>query len=147
MILNMRGRRYQSRGLYEAVGMQIISKEALRTWVIQGTSVILTTIFLCHGIAVYLSHVPAWLPMISNCAVLPPETKYLFRLGIVTGSIFLAIESKLIYHANQSFTYSKFGLILGMISAMGLSIVGVVNEENNGIHTMYCNHCYSCILF
>ena len=115
--------------------MQIISKEPLRTWVVQGASVILTTIFVCYGIAVYLGHVPAWLPMISDCAVLPPE-KYLFRLGIVTGAIFLAIESKLIYHADQSFTYSKFELVLGTISAIGLSIVGVVNEkENNGIHS------------
>lgn len=115
--------------------MQIISKEALRSWVVQGASVILTTILVCYGTAVYLGHVPAWLPMISDCAVLPPE-KYLFRLGIVTGAIFLGIESKLIYHADQSFTYSKFGLILGTIAAIGLAIVGVVNEkENNGIHS------------
>ena len=96
---------------------------------------ILTTIFVCYGIAVYLGHVPAWLPMISDCAILPPE-KYLFRLGIVTGAIFLAIESKLIYHVDQSFSYSKFGLIMGTMAPCGLAIVGVVNEkENNGIHS------------
>ena len=115
--------------------MQVISKEPLRAWVFQGASVILATILVCYGIAVYLGHVPAWLPMISDCAVLPPE-KYFFRLGIVTGAIFLAIDSKLIYHADQSFTYSKFGLALGTIAAIGLAIVGVVNEkENNSVHS------------
>ena len=115
--------------------MLVIAKEPLRTWVVQGASVILTTIFVCYGVAVYLGHVPAWLPMISDCAVLPPE-KYFFRLGMVTGAIFLAIDSKLIYHADKSFTYSKTCLILGIIASIGLSIVGVVNEkENNTIHS------------
>ena len=115
--------------------MLVIAKERLRAWIVQGASIILTTIFVCYGVAVYLGHVPAWLPMISDCAVLPPE-KYIFRLGIVTGAIFLAIEAKLIYHADSSFTYSKSGLILGIIASIGLAIVGVVNEkENNSIHS------------
>lgn len=115
--------------------MQVVAKEPLRRWIGQGSTIILSTIFVCYGTAVYLGHVPAWLPMISDCAVLPPE-KYFFRLGIVTGAIFLAIDSKLMYHADKSFTYSKLGLILGTIAAIGLSVVGVVNEkENNGIHS------------
>lgn len=117
------------------VGMQIIAKEPLRVWMVQGASVILTTIFVCYGIAVLLGHVPVWLPMISDCAVLPPE-KYIFRLGIVTGAIFLGIGSKLIYHADKSYSYSTLELSLSTISAIGLGIVGVVNEEeNNGIHS------------
>lgn len=113
----------------------IIAKEQLRLWIVQGASVILATILLCYGTAVYLGHVPAWLPMISDCAVLPPE-KYFFRLGIVTGAMFIAIASKLIYHAEKAFTYSKLGLSLGTIGAIGLAIVGVVNEkENNAIHS------------
>lgn len=126
--------------------MQVIAKEPLRAWVVQGASIILTTIFTCYGIAVYLGHVPAWLPMISDCAVSPPE-KYLFRLGIVTGAIFLFIEAKLIYHADKSYTRSTLGLILGSIAALGLSIVGVVNEqENNGIHSSKSYH-YNILLF
>ena len=115
--------------------MLIIAKESLRIYIVQGSSVILSTIFVCYGIAVYLGHVPAWLPMISDCAVLPPE-KYLFRLGIVTGAILLAVNSNLIYHADKSFSHSKLGLVLGTMAAVALATVGVVNEkENNSIHS------------
>lgn len=115
--------------------MWIIGKESVRLWIVQGATIILSTIFVCYGIAVYLGHVPVWLPMISDCAVLPPE-KYLFRLGMVTGAIYLGIDSELLYRADKSFTRSRLGLVLGIISAVGLSVVGVVNEkENNGIHS------------
>ena len=112
----------------------VIAKEPLRLWVAQGASVILSTLLICYGTAVYLGHVPAWLPVISDCGALPPE-KYVFRLGLVTGAVFLAIESKLIYQAEKSFTYFKLQLILEMTAALALSIVGVVDEkENTAIH-------------
>ena len=110
--------------------MLVIAKEPLRLWVIQGASVILSTLFVCYGIAVYLGHVPAWLPVISDCGALPPE-KYVFRLGLVTGAVFLAIESKLIYHAEKSFTCVKLQLLLEVTAALALSIVGVVDEKDN----------------
>jgi len=99
--------------------------------VVQGTSVILSTLFACYGIAVYFGHVPAWpLPMMSDFAVLPPE-KYLFRLGIVTGAVFLAVGSNLMYHADKSFSHSKLGLVLGMMAALSLAVVGAVNKKEN----------------
>ena len=95
----------------------------------------LSTIFVCYGIAVSLGHVPAWLPMISDCAVLPPE-KYIFRLGMVIGSVFLAMDSILIYNADKSYSHSKLGMVLGIVAPAALSIVGVVNEEeNNSVHS------------
>jgi len=45
----------------------------------------LATIFGCYLIAVGQGHVPAWLPMISDCAVYPPES-YFFRIGIILGA-------------------------------------------------------------
>ena len=115
--------------------MWILAKESLRYWIVQGATIVLSTIFVCYGIAVSLGHVPAWLPMISDCAVLPPE-KYIFRLGIVIGSVFLAMDSILIYNADKSYSHSKLGLLLGMVGVVGMSIVGVVNEkEDNGVHS------------
>lgn len=115
--------------------MLVIVKEPLQRWVVQGALVILSTILACYGIAVYLGHVPAWpLPLISDCGVLPPE-KYIFRLGIVTGAIFLAFEAKLIYYPEKSFTYSKIEMTLEIVAAFTLAIVGVVSEkENSRIH-------------
>ena len=115
--------------------MWILAKESLRYWVVQGATIVLSTIFVCYGIAVSLGHVPAWLPMISDCAVLPPE-KYIFRLGIVIGSVFLAMDSILIYNADKSYSHSKLSLLLGMVGVVGTSIVGVVNEkEDIGVHS------------
>lgn len=115
--------------------MQIISKEALRVFIVQGGTIVLTTIFTCYGIAASLGHVPVWLPMISDCAVYAPE-KYLFRLGLVTGSIFLHFESILLYNADKAFSNSRLCMVFSLLSSMGMGVVAVVNEdENNDIHT------------
>ena len=115
--------------------MLVIAKESLRFFIVQGATIVLATIFSCYGIAASLGHVPVWLPMISDCAVYAPE-KYLFRLGLVTGSIFLHVESILLYHADKAFSNSQLSMILSLVSSMGLSVVAVVNEEeNNDIHT------------
>ncbi|XP_065911029.1 DNA damage-regulated autophagy modulator protein 1-like isoform X2 [Dysidea avara] len=132
--------------------MWILAKESLRYWIVQGATIVLSTIFVCYGIAVSLGHVPAWLPMISDCAVLPPE-KYIFRLGIVIGSVFLAMDSILIYNADKSYSHSKLGLLLGMVGVVGMSIVGVVNEkEDNGVHStaavmMYLSYIIYMVVF
>ena len=115
--------------------MQIISKETLKIFIVQGATIVLATIFSCYGIAVSLGHVPVWLPMISDCGVYAPE-KYLFRLGLVTGSIFLHAESFLLYNADKAFSNSRLSMILSLLSSMGMAVVGVVNErENDTVHT------------
>jgi len=115
--------------------MQIIAKETFRFLIVQGATIVLATIFSCYGIAVSLGHVPVWLPMISDCGVYAPE-KYLFRLGLVTGSIFLHVESILLYNADKAFSNSRLCMILSLLSSMGMSVVAVVSEkENNNVHT------------
>ena len=115
--------------------MQIISKETLQYFVVQGATIVLVTLFSCYGIAASLGHVPVWLPMISDCGVYAPE-KYLFRLGFVTGSIFIHAESFLLYNADKAFSNSRLSMILSLLSSMGLAVVGVVNEkENQIVHT------------
>lgn len=115
--------------------MKVIAKETLQYFVVQGAAIVLGTIFTCYGIAASLGHVPVWLPMISDCAVYAPE-KYLFRLGLVTGSIFLHFESILLYNANKSFSNSRLSMIFSLMSSLGLGVVAVVNEkENNIVHT------------
>lgn len=88
------------------------------------------TIFLCYVLAVSLGHVPAWLPMISDCAVYPPE-KYPFRLGLVVGAVILALSTVVVYQSDRSFSNSKLGLVLGIVGSAGLSVVAVVNEDEN----------------
>ena len=100
-----------------------------------GALITLGTVLLCYTIAVSLGHVPAWLPMISDCAVDPPE-KYIFRLGIVTGAMILALNTVVVYQADRAFSNSKLSLILGVVACTCLAIVGVVNEkENNDLHS------------
>ena len=115
--------------------MQIISRETLQIFIVQGATIVLVTIFSCYGIGVSLGHVPVWLPMISDCGVYSPE-KYFFRLGLVIGSIFLYAESFLLYNADKAFSNSRLSMILSLLSSMGLAVVGVVNEkENDTVHT------------
>ena len=97
-----------------------------------GALVTLGTVLLCYTIAVSLGHVPAWLPMISDCAVDPPE-KYIFRLGIVIDAMILALNTVVVYKvAGRAFSNSKLGLILGLVGCAALAVVGVVNENENG---------------
>ena len=98
----------------------------------------LGTILLCYGIAVGYGHVPAWLPMISDCAVEAPE-KYPFRLGIIVGAALLGVEVLLVFFADKNFSKNRFCLVVGILSSAGLGIVGAVNEvENNIIHSGQC---------
>lgn len=93
------------------------------------------TILLCYTLAASLGHVPAWLPMISDCAVLPPE-KYPFRWGIVLSAALMGIQSVLVYGANKPYSKSKVALVVGVLASFCLSVIGVVNEdEDNTIHS------------
>ena len=87
-------------------------------------------IILCYCLALGNGHVPAWLPMISDCAVLPPE-KYPFRLGLVTGSLSLALNVLIVHNASRK--GSNCSLLIGLISCFGLSVAGVVNEDEDTI--------------
>lgn len=99
------------------------------------------TILLCYGLAVGFGHVPAWLPMISDCAVQSPE-KYPFRLGLVIGASLLALEVLCVYMADKSYSRNKFCLVVGVAASTGLGIVGVVNEKecdpvHSSKHSLY----------
>ena len=118
--------------------MKILTKETFRFLIVQGATIVLATIFTCYGIAVFYEHVPVWLPMISDCGVYPPE-KYLFRLGLVVGSVFLHVESILLYNANKAFSNSRLAMILSLLSSLGMGVVAVVGEkENEAVHVSKC---------
>ena len=86
----------------------------------------LGTILLCYVLAVAYGHVPAWLPMISDCAVRAPE-KFPFRFGLVTTSLLLALENVIVYLA--AVPRSAIAMLLGLVASLCLGIVGVVNED------------------
>lgn len=96
---------------------------------------IASTIFVCYSLAVSLGHVPAWLPMISDCAVYSPE-KYFFRWGMLLGAAAMAVQNILIYGADKAYSKSKWALFFSLLASFCLSILAVVNEaENNDVHS------------
>ena len=113
----------------------IISKVRATTFIHIATLEVTGSIFLCYGLAVANGHVPAWLPMISDCAVEAPE-KYPFRLGIIVGAILMMVQVILAYYSETNFSMNRLCLILGLLASSGLGIVGAVNEkENNTLHS------------
>lgn len=129
--------------------MRVILKESFRCFVVQGSAIVLATIFSCYGIAVSLGHVPVWLPMISDCGVHAPE-KYLFSYGLITGSVFVFAECILLYHAEgKAFSNSRLSLILSLVASVGMGVVGAVSEkENLQLHTsMLSIKLYSCVFY
>ena len=91
----------------------------------------LLTIMTCYTIAVALGHVPAWLPMISDCAVKPPEM-YLFRLGFAFGASLIALQAVIVYYANKYRPLSSLNAVLALIASISLGGLGVVNEVEDG---------------
>jgi len=95
------------------------------------------TFFGCFLIAVCLGHVHPWLPMISDCGVSTPE-KYLFRIGIITTAGQLALSGICVYFYLHTVTLGgtqtsdKVILFLCLLSTACLSMVGAVNERENG---------------
>lgn len=112
--------------------MIVLGKISVNLFIHFGALVFLGTILLCYILAVSLHHVPAWLPMISDCALLAPE-KYPFRWGFMVGSALLGVQSLLIYGADKPYSKSKLALFTGVVAAFCLSVVGVVNEEEDNI--------------
>ena len=115
--------------------MDVLAKVTARQVVHFGVLEVLTTIMTCYVTAVALGHVPAWLPMISDCAVKPPEM-YLFRIGIVFGASLITLQSFVVYYANRERPLSGFNGVLAFIGSISLGIVGVVNEnEDDSVHS------------
>jgi len=101
----------------------------------------LATIFVCYILAVSQGNVPVWLPMISDCAIFPPE-EYIFRVGIILSAALLNLNSVLMlfYQHNAKIggatCFDKVTLSLATLGCAGLMVVGAVNEkENNTIHS------------
>lgn len=99
------------------------------------------TIMLCYIIAVSLGHVPAWLPMISDCAVDKPE-RYPFRIGIITAASLLALGAYSFYCYLHTSTLGgikdsdKVAVVIAAVSCFFLACVGAINEqENNTLHS------------
>ena len=66
--------------------------------------------------------------MISDCAVKAPE-KYPFRAGIVLAAAAFAVLVMLVYRAERAFTRSKVAVVFGLLGAISLTVIGVVNVE------------------
>lgn len=92
------------------------------------------TILSCYFLALLRGHVCLWpVPMISDCAVLPPEM-FLFRLGIVTTALLMALQNVIIFLAGVP--RSKIAVVLGVSASLALAVVGVVNEcEASKVHS------------
>lgn len=102
------------------------------------------TILTCYTIAVSLGHVPAWLPMISDCAVYPPE-KYIFRIGMILSAALLELNCLLMYFFLHSVSIAggvgvsdKLGMAVASVASFSLACVGAINEqEDDPVHSAF----------
>ena len=112
--------------------MNVLGSVRLSTLIHVGAVETLATILICYAVAVTRGHVKPFLPMISGCAVDPPE-KYPFRFGLALSSFFIGVQTVAVHLAEG---YSKASLYLGLLASLSLGIVSVVNEdENNSVHS------------
>jgi alpha-L-fucosidase len=82
--------------------------------------------------------------MISDCALKPPE-KYIFRWGITIGAALVGLLSVGVYYTTRTRAHSKLLLVLGLVGCMGLSVVAVVNEEENHlVHDIFALIFFGC---
>ncbi|XP_019859949.1 PREDICTED: DNA damage-regulated autophagy modulator protein 1-like [Amphimedon queenslandica] len=117
--------------------MDVLSKITARQIVHYGVSEMLLTILTCYTIAVALGHVPAWLPLISDCAVKPPEM-YLFRLGFVFGASLIALSAFIVHYANKDRPLSGLNAALALVASISLGGLAVVNEvEDGSVHLFF----------
>jgi len=105
--------------------------------------VLVHSILLCYFIAVSQGHVPIWLPMISDCAVYPPES-YFFRGGLISSAVLLNVVSVLMLcfkkcaqfrmsdppETNYG-TFDTVAYAFATIATLGLITVGSVNEDED----------------
>ena len=95
----------------------------------------LVTLLGCYAIAVACGHVRRpWLPMISDCGIKSPE-KYLFRLGIMLGSILMSGEMVLVYYSGKPYSKSKFSLVTATVGSFCLAVSAVISKKKcNRVH-------------
>jgi len=116
--------------------MITVDEVQARTATILGGITASLTIISCYLSAVILGHAPIWLPMISDCAVKPPEM-YVFRVGMISAALLLQFNSiQMIFFLNsEKFGGRKvsdtLGVWLASIACLGLAIVGAVNQDEN----------------
>jgi len=112
--------------------MSIIGKVSARLLIHLGAAEMVATILICYALAVMEGHVEPWLPTISSCGNRPPEM-FIFRYGIVTGGLLLAVEAIALYGAGL---FSELCLVLGTVAGLCLGVVGVVSDrELDSVHT------------
>mmetsp|Transcript_3323 Transcript_3323/g.11941 ORF Transcript_3323/g.11941 Transcript_3323/m.11941 type:complete len:265 (+) Transcript_3323:90-884(+) len=111
---------------------------------------VLSSIFLCYGVAVTEGKVPAWLPMISDTFVFPPMS-YLSRYMMAMAGFSLSLYSWTIGSYLSLFTrvrmpdgrfrvpiVNKLVAWVGIWGSLCLGWVGAVNEdENNTVHSTF----------
>ncbi|CAJ0576214.1 unnamed protein product, partial [Mesorhabditis spiculigera] len=99
---------------------------------------LLISFFVCYGIAVGNDHVDAWLPYISDCGNLPPES-CIFGTFMAIGAFAWALT---VYYLHRQILrrcgsqnsrlviFAYFILLLGWLSALGILVVGNFQEGN-----------------
>jgi hypothetical protein len=92
------------------------------------------TLLACYTLALSFGHVRLWpVPMISDCAVLPPEM-FPFRLGVVLSAVLMALQNVMVFIAGVP--RSKVAVVFGVAASFGMAVVGVVNEkEASKVHS------------
>ena len=115
--------------------MLIIASKLVQPLVIVSSTIIGTVLLTCYGLAVYLDHVPIWIPFISECAVHPPE-QFIFTLGLVPGGMMLWVACLIVYFTDQGWSLSKVALVIGTISSIGLIVTATISmREHLVMHT------------
>ena len=120
-----------------------------RTVPVAQAALFLGTWALCYGLATGLGHVPFFLPMISDCLVLPPEGN-IARFGMVTSIDLLLINVFLTYRwlklagparerPCNPLLSARVDCGLGLVaSALGMMPM-VVNEDEEGRRASPCS--------
>ncbi|XP_065912288.1 uncharacterized protein [Dysidea avara] len=96
-------------------------------WLIQGATIVVSTIFSCYGMVVSLSHVPVWHDQ--RMGNVPPG----IRLGMTIIAVLLCMNAVLIYNSDKSYSPLKLGLVLGMMVDALFTIMGVASETNSTV--------------
>lgn len=117
-------------------GGVLVGSILVRTITLASVAVACGTIAISYILAVSLGHVPAWLPMISDCAVKAPEM-FLFRYGLLVSATLLAANVLVVFAATRSsYKLSKVTLVNGLIAAFSMGMLTAVNEdEDNNVHS------------